>query len=194
MVMTMPQDRDFKIPPLTGLHEAHHPHNALALIREEQSSHLMICSILEGIADGLPAAVDLRLTRCAVPLLTESVQRHVSLQENCLFPVLRASAGLRGENVEDVLEQLAQEHSEDQSLALEIADTLTEFLENRDILNADTLGYLLRCFFEGFRRHAAWERLFLDRFAKRLTLDDLINLNALMRAFGHDVALKRGHA
>ncbi len=190
----MAQDRTLKIPPLAAQHGVHHPGNALALIREEQSHHVLLCSVLEAIADGLPGDVDVNLARYAVPLLTDSVQRHVSLQENCLFPVLRTSPGLSGENVEDVLEQLAHEHAEDQSLALEIADTLTEFLEDRTALNAETVGYLLRCFFEGYRRHAAWERLVLDRFAQRLTAEDHAKLNALVCSLGPDAVLRGGTA
>jgi hemerythrin-like domain-containing protein len=192
--MTMSQDRTLKIPPLAAPHGVHHPGNALALIREELSHHVLLCSVLEAIADGLPGDVDVSLTRYAVPLLTESVQRHVSLQENCLFPVLRASKGLSGENVEGVLEQLAHEHSEDQSLALEIADTLTEYLKDSTALNAETVGYLLRCFFEGYRRHAAWERLVLDRFAQRLSMDDLVQLSALVCSLGQEAALRGGRA
>jgi hypothetical protein len=39
------------------------------------------------------------------------------------------------------------------------------------------LGYLLRCFFEGYRRHAAWEKLVIYAICRnRLTADDRVDL------------------
>jgi hemerythrin-like domain-containing protein len=56
------------------------------------------------------------------------------------------------------VERLRYEHWEDESFADEVADALIRFVTDRASSNAETLAYMLRGFFEGLRRHIAFER------------------------------------
>ena len=66
------------------------------------------------------------------------------------------------ENTDDALkstvERLRYEHWEDESFSDEVADALIRFVTDKASSNAETLAYMLRGFFEGLRRHIAFER------------------------------------
>ena len=74
-----------------------------------------------------------------------------------LFPLLMVSGDLE-ENLKATVERLRYEHWEDESFADEVADALIRFVTDKASSNAETLAYMLRGFFEGLRRHIAFER------------------------------------
>jgi len=55
------------------------------------------------------------------------------------------------------LERLRYEHWEDESFAEEICDELKLLVNNPNKAVIDKLSYMLRGFFEGMRRHIAFE-------------------------------------
>ena len=55
------------------------------------------------------------------------------------------------------IQRLHAEHWEDESFAFEVQDALIEFAQNPKQSNVEALAYMLRGFFEGVRRHVAFE-------------------------------------
>ena len=127
----------------------------LSLLERDQMRLLRLCVTLEKIADGLPGTGHLAKTAKVLAFLDKAFARHVFLHEKCLFPLVR-SLEEKNEAIELTLRELEFEHSADRGLIVEI---LSAFM-GRDSRNGglEALGYLLRSFFENYRRHSAWER------------------------------------
>ncbi len=127
----------------------------LALLERDQMRLLRLCAALEKIADGLPATGHQKMTGKVLAFLDKAFARHVFLHEKCLFPLIR-SLEEKNEAIELLLRELEFEHAADRGLIMEI----TSAYMGRDSRNAglEALGYLLRSFFENYRRHSAWER------------------------------------
>lgn len=129
-------------------------------IREELGTVLnelsQICAKLEKIADDLPENVDrqdcMALARSIYPTI---VSAH-KFEEGIVFPLLRRTA--RQPGIDDTIERLRFEHWEDESFAAELQETLCGFVTGRETERVDTLAWMLRGFFEGLRRHIAFER------------------------------------
>lgn len=135
----------------------------LSLLERDQARLLRLCAALERIADGLPATGHLIKTGRVLAFLDKAFSRHVFLHEKCLFPLIR-SLEENNKPLELMLRELEFEHSADRGLIVEI---LSAFM-GRDSRNAglEALGYLLRSFFENYRRHSAWERAVLYPLAR----------------------------
>jgi hypothetical protein len=143
----------------SGAYASHRPQRLgeafLTLLERDQKRLLRLCAALEKIADGLPATGHQVRTGKVLAFLDKAFARHIFLHDKCLFPLVR-SLEEKNEPIELMLRELAFEHSADRGLILEI---LSVFM-GRDSHNAglEALGYLLRSFFENYRRHSAWER------------------------------------
>ena len=97
------------------------------------------------------------------------------------------------------LEQLSWEHSADESTADEIAESLEKLANGEKAENPNMLGYMLRSFFEGYRRHLHWENTFLLPLAReRLSSEDLEIIGSAMTAnqysVGTDDAARDGNS
>lgn len=121
---------------------------------------LALCARLEEVADDLPEVADtqmcLHLARRVLPL----VKRAHEYEENTLFPLLQA-AEAKGGPLAQTIERLRYEHWEDEAYADEVSDGLISFVTDRASSNPETLAYMLRGFFEGLRRHIAFEREYI---------------------------------
>ena len=121
---------------------------------EEQ---IALCRKLEEIADELPEISDtqmcLRLARQIHPMIRSAHD----YEEKTLFPMLMTIENTDG-SLKSTVERLRYEHWEDESFADEVADALIRFVTDKASSNAETLAYMLRGFFEGLRRHIAFER------------------------------------
>ncbi len=117
---------------------------------------LEFCNKLEHFADGLPNRIDtqecLVVSRDIYPVVHEAHQ----FEESTLFPILRASRDKDG-RLDQNLERLRFEHWEDESFAEEISDTLRNLVDDPAAANMEKLAYMLRGFFDGIRRHIAFE-------------------------------------
>jgi hemerythrin-like domain-containing protein len=130
------------------------------MIRAEMGARLnelsAICAKLENIADGLPENVDrqdcMKLARTIYPTI---VSAH-KFEEGIVFPLLRRTS--RQPGIDDTIERLRFEHWEDESFAAELQETLCGFVTGRESGRVETLAWMLRGFFEGLRRHIAFER------------------------------------
>jgi hemerythrin-like domain-containing protein len=97
-----------------------------------------------------------------------------------LFPLLRGRA-TEADAIGPILDRLAEEHESDTDFAAEIVETLDAMARHGRVANPEMLGYMLRGFFERYRRHVHWENtLVMPLVRRRLTEDDLANLAAIM--------------
>ena len=116
-----------------------------------------LCARLERIADGLPVSAsrtDLVVSAHALAPMLQ--QAHLLEEETLLLPMRRHQ-----DNLAETARQLESEHLEDQSFAEEIAEALLDYLSDGSGRHAESLGYMLRGFFQGVRRHIAFEQDYL---------------------------------
>jgi hemerythrin-like domain-containing protein len=132
----------------------------LELLSDLQSNldiQMELCDKLEELADSLPDEVDtqncLHLARSIYPIL----QQAHTFEENRLFPHL-LSIDASDNVMSATLERLRFEHWEDESFAEELRECMTNFARYEDLDCINVLAYMLRGFFEGLRRHIAFER------------------------------------
>ena len=154
--------------------------NPLDMIASAHAVQVQMCDAMERIADGLPDEVDRRLCARVASCLQFDLPLHHHDEEEGLFPLLRQRA--RPEDaVDQILERLASEHSSDNDFASEIAEALETLGQGGRPANPEMLGYMLRGFFERYRRHVHWENQLVMPLARlRLTEDDLAALAARM--------------
>ncbi|MEO0386270.1 MAG: hemerythrin domain-containing protein [Pseudomonadota bacterium] len=117
-----------------------------------------LCKALEHLADVLPA----RLHQAQVHRLIQtlpSVLAHLHrYEEGVVHPYLIRAAPSSARGLDRTLTRLCQEHVEDRAFAEELAETLTQYMRLPNRADANRIGYMLRGFFEGLRRHIAFER------------------------------------
>lgn len=129
-------------------------------IADELKFHLekqeAACTALEEIADTLPDDIDpqrcLHLAMSLVPIIHAAHR----FEEEILFDALKASDN-EDKHLDNIFERLHGEHYEDESFAEEVTECLREIASGAK-LNFDKAGYMMRGFFEGVRRHIAFER------------------------------------
>jgi hemerythrin-like domain-containing protein len=137
----------------------------ILLLEREQGWLLYLCNQLETFADSLPAGFDQARAICLLQRTEAALRRHISLQEGVIFPTL--IKGERARKLGLILGQLEYEHSSDSALILETIETvMTQGFYAR--VQAERFGCLLRHFFEGHRRHLAWETQVLDPFVRAI--------------------------
>lgn len=153
------------------------PLDVIARAHEEQ---VELCDALERIADGLPNEVDPRLCARVASCLQFDLSLHHHDEEEALFPLLRQRAHPE-DGIDGILDRLASEHSADGDLASEISEELEKLAQGDRPANPGMFGYMLRGFFEAYRRHVHWEMALLMPIArKRLQPEDLDLLRARM--------------
>lgn len=156
--------------------------NPLDMIAHAHAVQVQMCDAMERIADGLPDDVDRRLCAQVASCLQFDLPLHHHDEEAGLFPILKQRA-LVEDGVDQILDRLAAEHSSDTDFASEIAESLELLGQGRRSTNPDMLGYMLRGFFERYRRHVHWENTLVMPLARiRLNAADLKALAARMES------------
>jgi hemerythrin-like domain-containing protein len=156
--------------------------NPLDMIAHAHAVQVQMCDAMERIADGLPDDVDRRLCAQVASCLQFDLPLHHHDEETGLFPILRLRA-LTEDGLDQILDRLAAEHSSDTDFASEIAESLELLGQGRRSTNPDMLGYMLRGFFERYRRHVHWENTLVMPLARnRLNAADLEALAARMES------------
>ncbi|MBK8456103.1 MAG: hemerythrin domain-containing protein [Phyllobacteriaceae bacterium] len=130
------------------------PAELLSRLDGAHSELLAICDRLEGIADSLPNTLNVRNCREAAGELVPVVMRAHRVEEEEVF--LRIAGEARTAALQKTLDHLRTEHCEDECFAEELADALKQAGEGK--VQPETLGYMLRGFFEAMRRHINFER------------------------------------
>jgi len=133
----------------------------------EHTWQLELCDALEYVADGLPDSIDRRLVREVIAILGHGLEAYFRAEEQLLFPLLRRRGG-GDPSLVAALDQLELEHVRDEDISSELLEELTFVAKQGRARNADMLGYMLRGFFEGQRRHIAWENAVVVPAARRL--------------------------
>lgn len=125
-------------------------------LHRAQEEQLALCHELEEIADSLPGSVNRQKCIYAAKALGPLIKGIHHYEETVLFPQLQA-AGEANDHLASTLERLKFEHCEDECFAEELTDALLR-LGSGSAVNMEAVGYMLRGFFEGLRRHIAFER------------------------------------
>lgn len=141
----------------------------LSWIRRAHEEQLALCSDLEEIADSLPGNVDRQNCINAAKALGPLILGIHHYEETVLFPWLETRLG-EAEQLNRTLDRLKFEHCEDACFAEELTDALLNLGAGREV-NMEAVGYMLRGFFEGVRRHIAFER---EHLLKQIPEDSII--------------------
>lgn len=130
--------------------------SSLSWLRRSHGEQLALCKELEEIADSLPSSINRQKCIYAAKALGPLIKGGHHYEETVLFPQLQSSEGAPA-HLAQTLERLKFEHFEDECFAEELTDALLK-LGSDDTVNMEAVGYMLRGFFEGIRRHIAFER------------------------------------
>ncbi|WP_246745832.1 hemerythrin domain-containing protein [Ciceribacter sp. L1K22] len=127
----------------------------LGWLRRAHQEQLALCRELEEIADSLPANINRQKCIYAAKALGPLIRGVHHFEETTLFPWLsdREYGDL---DLSRTLDRLRFEHCEDECFAEELTDALLH-LGAGEAVNMEAVGYMLRGFFEGVRRHIAFE-------------------------------------
>jgi hemerythrin-like domain-containing protein len=132
--------------------------NLAALFERHITLQYDLCRRLERLADKLPHGVDLQECLLLARHVPRVMQSAHSFEEERVFPLL---AVVPGGSLANSLERLRFEHWEDEEYGFEVSEALHQFATSSGSVNAEALAYLLRGFFEGLRRHIAFEREYI---------------------------------
>lgn len=114
-----------------------------------------LCEMLESIADSLPHSLNAATCAKATETLEVLVKRVHAFEEAEIFP--KYAAANPAPSTQEMLDRLREEHCVDECYAEELSDALRRVSSSTDPISPDTLGYMLRGFFEAMRRHLAFE-------------------------------------
>ena len=158
-----------KVPFLTKPHmtSAAFAANPIDIIAQDHTLQEDLCDLLERIADSLPSSVDRGIAENVLGYLDNDLAVHIRDEEEGLFPLLEAHAATH-QAIPGILERLTDEHAIDAFYAEEVCEELRMLASGREPHNANSLGYLLRGFFETQRRHLAWENMTILPLARQL--------------------------
>jgi len=157
------------------------PLNPLDLLEGSVSERDFVCDQLEAIADDLPNRVDINQTLSAAQFLKLRLPAYHRDERECLFPLLKRRAP-RSMGMNRIVLQLQTFQIDDEDYALEIVETLESLADDPAVGNPDAIGYMLRGFFQSYRRYLAWQRLTILPLAGSLLREaELEELSAAIR-------------
>ena len=117
---------------------------------------LDLCDRLERLADSLPDELDTQECLSISFALYPTIKAAHEFEEQWLFPTLLVHRQA-DEQISKSIERLQFEHWEDESFAEDLGLELRQLVSQPTATNVDKLSYMLRGFFEGLRRHIAFE-------------------------------------
>jgi hemerythrin-like domain-containing protein len=129
--------------------------NPLAYLAHDHATQRALADLLEGVADGLPDGVDRRAAALGAHSLRMLAARRWALEEQALFPLIESRAP-DGAPARRAIAIARREHRETAGRAIELADELEALAAIGRARNPDALGFMLRAFFDGLRRHLDW--------------------------------------
>lgn len=125
-------------------------------LEHHMNAQLALCDKLEAIADSLPEKILRQSCLFTAQQIYPIVKAAHEFEEIRIFPILEQHTG----DTRLTVDRLHGEHWSDEEYSHELSESLREFVAGRDT-NSEKLGYMLRGFFEGLRRHIAFEREFI---------------------------------
>lgn len=157
------------------------PHDPLEFILSEHLNHRRMCNALERLA----ALTEFDAARITAMLdyIRFDLTLHVIDEEEDFFPLLRKRC-LAEDDIDDVLDRLTSEHSEDKALSSSVRDTLNACVILRKPPCAIEGGAeALLTFAAQERRHLALENAVIIPIARlRLNAEDLHSLSKRLLA------------
>ncbi len=132
---------------------------------------LELCEKLEDIADSLPRNLDIQHCLHVAKTLYPAVKSAHDFEEEHVFPALN---DLRQQDaaLDASIERLRYEHWEDESYSQELSEVLLDWTKGEKSRGPEATGYMLRGFFEGLRRHIAFECEHIAPMLKKLPEED----------------------
>ena len=129
------------------------------------AQQLELCQQLESIADSLGDRPDLQSCAQMARRLEKIMAQAHNFEENELFPALKRLLDPKNPQNTNmppkiglgILKQLESEYHDDMGLAGEVVEALSQFSADQTKISPNAIGYLLRNFFVGLRRHLALE-------------------------------------
>ena len=161
-------------------------------LAHEHARQEWLCDVLETIADGLPGKLECALAAMVAEALKVDVPLHHEDEEQGLFPLLARRAA-PDDNIEAMIRQLNREHLADDTYSTDLIDVLEALAGGQIPLNPEMAGYMIRGFFESYRRHIAFENIVILPLARvRLTQEDMQELLVRIRSRRRKLAIGRG--
>jgi hypothetical protein len=125
-----------------------------AYVDYDHSTQSALADLLENLADSLPDCVNRAAAALAAGQLRSAPHRHALIEETALFPAIEACCARR--DMSRAMEAARREHEETAGDAIELAEALDALAEQGCAENPESLGFMLRAYFEGVRRHLRW--------------------------------------
>ena len=128
------------------------PIEAMTLIHDRK---VALCEELENIADSLPSNVDELACLSVATKLVPILRLAHEYEESVIFSAYEKAVAGSGQSMS--VERLRCEHISDECFAADLTEILLKIGHGGDVDQAETLGYMLRGFFDSLRRHVAFE-------------------------------------
>lgn len=141
--------------------------NPLDLFEGSVGEREFVCDQLEAIADYLPNRIDIRRVLSAMQFLRIKLPVYHRDERNGLFPLLKRRAP-RSSGIEKIIARMEICQIDDEDYAQEVVELLEALAGDNLIANPTAAGYLLRGFFQGYRRYLAFQRLTILPLAGRV--------------------------
>ena len=141
---------DFQRPP----NEAAIRADPFVLLDYDHKAQRALADLLERIADSLPDEVSRADAALAARELETRHKRHAEIEDKCVFPLLETRCD--GEVTRRAIAIARREHHDAEGRAIELSEALDALSQTGRALNAEGLGFMLRAFFDGLRRHLDW--------------------------------------
>lgn len=131
------------------------PSGPLTTLLRGRAEQRAICDDLEMLADQLGGPIDRRQCLSILDKLAFALPLYHD-DEEALYRILSARKH-DGSVIAECVDQAIRDHRYIEDNALEVTDAIEDCFASARATSPETLGYLLRCAFEGLRRHMAWE-------------------------------------
>jgi hypothetical protein len=127
----------------------------LVFLEYDHKAQRGVADLLEALADSLPDDVRPATATLAASLLRDSAKRRAIVETEVLEPLI-AERHAPGTTLHRAITLARREASEVADLALELAEELEALALTGQARDADVLGFMLRAYFDGLRRHLDW--------------------------------------
>jgi hypothetical protein len=131
----------------------------IPILQDTYDRQIALCNELERIADSLPDRVDHQACRSAANALPASMAAVHAVEEELLFPQILAKSR---HGHQDLIEKMRLQQVVDLWSAEEVQQELLLLASGQPSLSPEAMGYLLRGFFDGVRRHVLHSKELLD--------------------------------
>ena len=149
------------------------------LLDYDHSAQRAMADLLEDIADSLPDEVNRAAAALAASLLRSLHARHAEIEDKAVFPLLESRC--EAETTRRAIAIARREHDDAEGRAIELAEALDALSARGVCDNAESLGFMLRAFFDGLRRHLDWvDAAILPQARAALSEDDRVALGATL--------------